>query len=112
MQQTLFVTNLPSQTTDMDLETIFSRHGRVVRAWLQPAEAAGNGNANRGARTGSNSRATRKGFVEMHPEDADQVIWILNGSWYKNRQIDVQNSAMRKERSQNKERSVYIASRY
>ncbi len=103
MQQTLFVSNLPSQTTDSDLETIFSRHGRVLRAWIQPDKQ----------NTPHNPKhTTRRGFVEMHPEDADNVIWIMNGSWYKNRQIDVQNSANRKQRHVSKERTVYIAGRY
>ncbi|HEY9844068.1 MAG TPA: RNA-binding protein, partial [Candidatus Obscuribacterales bacterium] len=80
MPQTLFVSNLPSQITDHELETIFSRHGRVLRAWLEQPSPSAKGH-----------RSTRKGFVEMHPEDAENVIWILNGSWYKTNCLDVQS---------------------
>ena len=110
MPQTLFVSNLPSQITEAELETIFSRHGRVLRAWLDPGQPARSPKA--AVSHGKARGPARKGYVEVHPEDADTIVWTLNGSWYKTSWIDVQTQAEHRRRSQSRERAVYTAYRY
>ena len=119
--QTLFVSNLPPQITDEELETIFARHGRVTRAWLRPSKEAegpidnrsANRNDNRNDRNPRNKGPRKSGFVEVHSDDAEQVIWIMNGSWYKTSCIDVMTEADRRKRAKApRERTVYTAHSY
>lgn len=98
MSQTLFVGNLPSQTTELELTTIFARHGRVLRAWLEPFKTS--------------PKHARQGFVELHADDAENVLWILNRSWYKNRQINVQSKKHQPRVRKSTEREVYSVSGY
>lgn len=118
MLQTLFVSNLPPQITDEELETIFARHGRVTRAWLRPSkEAEGRSDSrNDGRNDNRNNRSKgprKSGFVEVHSDDAEQVIWIMNGSWYKTSCIDVMTEAERRKRAKApRERTVYTAHSY
>ena len=112
MPETLFVSNLPHQTTDLDLETIFSRHGRVLRAWIvtDTSEAPRQQPA---GRKPTQHKGSCKGYVEVHPEDVEQVILVLNGSWYKTNVIDVQTEAQRRQRNRMpRERTVFTSSRY
>lgn len=100
--QTLFIHNLPSQTTDAELEMIFARHGRVLKACVQPAKAS------EGRRRDSVS-----GQVQVHADDVEQISWIMAGSWYKNKCLDVKTQAQRRNARQERgERAIYDAYRY
>lgn len=108
MPQTLFINNLPSHTTDAELATIFSRHGRVLKAWINPSKIASKSPSARTHRHG-----TVSGVVEVHPDDFEQMSWVMAGSWYKNKCLDVQTEAMRRQgNSQTRERAIYTDTRY
>lgn len=100
--QTLFIHNLPSQTTDAELEMIFARHGRVLKATVQAAKPS------EGRRRDSVS-----GQVQVHADDVEQISWIMSGSWYKNKCLDVRTQAQRRGGCHERgERAIYVAHRY
>lgn len=94
--QTLFIDNLPSQTTDTELATIIARHGRVLKASIR-------------TKADNKRRQAVSGVVELHPDDFEHVSWVMAGSWYKNKCLDVRTSLGQREP---RERSIYTAHRY
>ncbi|MGE3724832.1 MAG: RNA recognition motif domain-containing protein [Candidatus Sericytochromatia bacterium] len=94
---TLFVSNLPPETTPAELEKIFSRHGQVVQAQVAVSQKTG--------------QIQNFGVVEMSESDAQWACETLHRSWYKNNCIEVQysrapfvSSRASKEREQTRDR--------
>lgn len=78
LMPTLFVSNLPPETTPAELEKIFSRHGQVVQAQVAVSQKTG--------------QIQNFGVVEMPEADAQWACDTLHRSWYKNNCIEVQYS--------------------
>lgn len=81
----LYVGNLPFQTTDQELEQLFSQHGSVASASVITDKMTG--------------RSRGFGFVEMeNDEEADAAIKTMDGSDYEGRPLTVNEARPRVER--------------
>lgn len=65
MSKTLYVGNLPWQTTEQELTTSFEAHGQVVSARIVTERETG--------------RSRGFGFVEVEDADAGKMIKAMNG---------------------------------
>ncbi len=74
----IFVSNLPTDTTDHELRRLFSRFGKVVKSWIVEDHETGEGRGH--------------GFVEMTMAEAKNAIRIMDRSWFKSSRINVQKS--------------------
>jgi RNA recognition motif-containing protein len=83
MSKSLYVGNLPFQTTSDDLVEAFGAFGTVTRAQIVSDRETG--------------RSRGFGFVEMS-EGADQAIANLNGAQYQGRTLTVNEAKPREER--------------
>ena len=87
MGNKLFVGSLPFETTDSELEEVFSKAGKVESANIITDR--------------NNGRSRGFGFVEMSSEDeAKKAIEELNGSDIKGRNIVVSEAKPREEKPQ------------
>lgn len=75
MVKTLFVGNLPWNTTPDELTSFFGEYGRVVNSRIIADRDTG--------------RSKGYGFVEVEDEDAETIIANLNGKELKGRAITV-----------------------
>ena len=81
----LYIGNLPFQTTDQELEQMFSQHGTVASASVITDKMTG--------------RSRGFGFVEMeNDEEADAAIKTMDGSDYDGRPLTVNEARPRVER--------------
>jgi cold-inducible RNA-binding protein len=83
MSKSIYVGNLPFQTTSDDLVEAFGEFGTVTRAQVVSDRETG--------------RSRGFGFVEMS-EGADQAIATLNGAQYQGRTLTVNEARPREER--------------
>jgi RNA recognition motif-containing protein len=83
MSKSLYVGNLPFQTTGDDLALAFGEFGTVTRAQVVSDRETG--------------RSRGFAFVEMS-EGADQAIATLNGAQYQGRTLTVNEARPREER--------------
>jgi RNA recognition motif-containing protein len=83
MSKSLYVGNLPFQTTADDLLEVFGQFGTVTRAQVVEDRETG--------------RSRGFGFVEMS-EGADQAIANLNGAQFQGRTLTVNEAKPREER--------------
>lgn len=65
MSKTLYVGNLPWQTTEAELTTAFEAHGQVISARMVTERETG--------------RSRGFGFVEVEDADAGKMIKAMNG---------------------------------
>lgn len=82
MVKTLFVGNLPWNTTPDELTSAFGEYGNIVNSRIIADRETG--------------RSKGYGFVEVEDIDAEKVITSLNGKEFKGREITV-NEAKPKE---------------
>lgn len=75
MVKTLYVGNLPWNTTETELVTAFEAHAPVVSARIITEQETG--------------RCKGFGFVEVSDEDAERVIKAVNGASLKGRSLIV-----------------------
>jgi RNA recognition motif-containing protein len=81
----LYIGNLPFQTTDQELEQMFSQHGTVASASVITDKMTG--------------RSRGFGFVEMeNDEEADAAIKAMDGQDYDGRPLTVNEARPRVER--------------
>lgn len=86
MNTKLFVGNLSFDTTENDLQDLFSKHGPVTEANLMQDRATG--------------RARGFGFVTMATkEGAEAAVQGLHGSEFKGRALTVNEARPREERA-------------
>ncbi|HBY97807.1 MAG TPA: RNA-binding protein, partial [Chloroflexi bacterium] len=87
MSVRLYVGNLPYNTTDEDLQRLFSQAGEVVSAQVITDRDTG--------------RSRGFGFVEMEDQqNADEAIRKFDGKPYENRQLTVNIARPRAPRSE------------
>ena len=84
----LYVGNLPYNTTEDDLRTLFSNYGSVTSVAIITDRDTG--------------RSKGFAFVEMSNEDADKAITQLNGTEVNGRTLTVNEARPREERSGNR----------
>lgn len=73
--KTLFVGNLPWNTTPDELTSFFSEHGKVITSRIIADRDTG--------------RSKGYGFVEVEDEDVGTVVNAMNGKDFKGREITV-----------------------
>ena len=66
MSKTLYVGNLPWQSTEQELTTAFEAHGQVISARIVTDRETG--------------RSRGFGFVEVEDADAEKMIKAMNGT--------------------------------
>lgn len=81
MPKTLYVGNLPWETTEADLADIFQQHGTVISSRIITDKETG--------------RARGFGFVEAEATDADKMVSALNDTELGGRRIVVNESKPR-----------------
>lgn len=81
MSKTLYIGNLPWDTTESDLTDIFRQHGSVISSRIITDRDTG--------------RARGFGFVEVEDADADKMIAATNDSELGGRRIVVNESRPR-----------------
>ena len=79
--KSIYVGNLPFQTTETDLEELFSRYGTVNSAKVISDRETG--------------RSRGFGFVEMEDGDADEAISKLNGEDFQGRTLRINEAQER-----------------
>lgn len=85
MSRTLYVGNLPWQTTEDQLREAFAAHTQVISARIITDRVTG--------------RSRGFGFVEVPDEDVEKAIQALNGMELGGREIVVNEARPRPERS-------------
>lgn len=85
MVKSLFVGNLPWQTTEDELKQKFEEHAKVVAVRIVTDKMSG--------------RSKGFGFVEVEDSDAEKAISAMNGAKLGDRAIVVNEARPRKERS-------------
>ena len=93
MSKTLFVGNLPFNTTEQILRETFAKHGEVQAARIITDRETG--------------RSRGFGFVEMADADADAAVEGLNGFELSGRAITVNEAKPRDERPAGARRPRY-----
>lgn len=81
MSKTLYIGNLPWETTESDLADMFQQHGSVISSRIVTDRETG--------------RARGFGFVEVADADADKMIAATNDSEIGGRRIVVNESKPR-----------------
>ena len=81
MVKTLFVGNLPWNTTPEELTTFFGEHGTVINSRIISDRETG--------------RSKGYGFVEVEDDDAGTIVTNLNGKELKGREITVNEAKPR-----------------
>ncbi len=81
MLKTIYVGNLPFQSSEDDVRELFSQHGTVHSVKLISDRETG--------------RPRGFGFVEMGPSEASQAIDALNGSDFNGRSLRVNEARER-----------------
>ncbi|MDA1002978.1 MAG: RNA-binding protein [Chloroflexi bacterium] len=81
MVQKIYVGNLPFQSTEAEIEQLFSAYGEVVSVALPTDRETG--------------RPRGFGFVEMSNEDATKAIAALNGKDFGGRSLNVNEARPR-----------------
>lgn len=84
MSKTIYVGNLPYNSTEEDLRTLFARYGTVESARVMTDKETG--------------RSRGFGFVDMADEDAAEAIQGLDGSSFSGRTLRVNEAKPRTER--------------
>lgn len=84
MNKRIYVGNIPFDTTDADLEELFSRHGNVVSARVITDRETG--------------RSRGFGFVEMDADAAEEAIRVLDGKDLGGRPLRVNEAREREQR--------------
>ena len=84
MPKSIYVGNLPWQTTQEDLAALFAPFGEVISARIATDRETG--------------RSRGFGFVEMPSEAADAAIAALSGTTYGDRPLTVNEAKPREER--------------
>ena len=75
MTTTIYVANLPDQTTDQQVQDLFGRYGEVLSVKLISDNDSG--------------KMLGYGFVEMPEDVANQAIYELNGSAFEGNTLQV-----------------------
>lgn len=81
VQKTLYVGNLPWETTETDLGEVFRQHGTVISSRIITDKETG--------------RARGFGFVEVEAADADKMVAAMNDTELGGRRIVVNESQPR-----------------
>lgn len=81
MSKTLYVGNLPWQTTENDLADVFRQHGTVISSRIVTDRDTG--------------RARGFGFVEVEDADADKMVAALNDTELGGRRVVVNEAKQR-----------------
>jgi len=84
--KTLYVGNLPWETTEDDLVQMFSQYGSVNSARIIQDRETG--------------RSRGFGFVEVADEDSENMVQQTNGATYGGRALTVNEAQERQERQQ------------
>lgn len=81
MAKTLYVGNLPWETTEADLADVFRQHGTVISSRIITDRDTG--------------RARGFGFVEVEDADADKMIAAMNDAELGGRRVVVNEARQR-----------------
>lgn len=81
MSKTLYVGNLPWQTTENDLVDVFRQHGTVISSRIVTDRETG--------------RARGFGFVEVDDEDAEKMVAAMNDTELGGRRVVVNEARQR-----------------
>lgn len=86
MSKTLYVGNLPWQTTEAELTTAFEAHGQVISSRIVTENETG--------------RSRGFGFVEVEDADAGKMIKAMNGYSFGGRAIIVNEARPKQPRAE------------